>query len=65
MEWISVDDRLPEIGRDYLVTDGIVCMVAAFRTQAGIWDFWTIKWWDTSDVTHWMPLPEPPKEDTP
>ena len=31
MEWIRVKDRLPELGNDYLVTDGFACMVSAFR----------------------------------
>ena len=55
MEWISVKDRLPELGNDYLVTDGFACMVSVFRGNE--WDFWNIKWWSSEQVTHWMPLP--------
>ena len=61
-EWISVKDRLPEIGKDYLVTDGHVCMVAAFRENTEEFDFWNINWWSHNEVTHWMPIPTPPKQ---
>ena len=63
MKWISVKERLPDDGKDYLVTDGAVCMVAAFRCDVNKFDFWTIHWWSNEEVTHWMPLPEPPKQD--
>lgn len=61
MEWISVKDRLPEIGGDYLVTDGNACMVAAFREEYKTFDFWNIGWWNNDHVTHWMNLPNKPK----
>ena len=63
MEWISVKDRLPEDGGDYLVTDGFACMVSAFRSKNNEWDFWNIKWWSSEQVTHWMPLPKPPSNE--
>jgi hypothetical protein len=62
-EWISVKDQLPEIGRWNLVfswmgpiiasyfKDGFYCMQL---NQPGLK-------MAVSDVTHWMPLPEPPK----
>lgn len=60
-KWISVKDRLPEYGR-YLVTvakdDGDVIAHTAAYNDLG--------WWMHSNVgkiTHWMPLPEPPKEE--
>ena len=57
-EWISVDDRLPE--KDEIV---IICTDKNF-IYAGelIGDTWFLdndSWTET--VTHWMPLPEPPK----
>ena len=61
MEWISVKDRLPKTGGDYLVTDGYACIVSAFRGNE--WDFWGIKWWSNKQVTHWMPLPKPPSNE--
>ena len=62
MEWISVEDRLPD-------NDGI-CI--AFPTQTGnsypVRYFRTNEWltlqgntvWNKKP-THWMPLPEPPE----
>ena len=57
-EWISVDDRLPE--KDEIV---IICTDENF-IYAGelIGDTWFLdndSW--TATVTHWMPLPLPPK----
>ena len=57
-EWISVDDRLPE--KDEIV---IICTDENF-IYAGelIGDTWFLdndSWTET--VTHWMPLPLPPK----
>ena len=56
--WISVNESLPDDGKDYLVTDGAACMVAAFRTQIKKWDFFGIYWWKSEDVKYWMPLPK-------
>ena len=58
--WISVKDRLPKIGKDYLVTDGQACMVSAFRVEKQAWDFWSLTFWSSDHVTHWMPLPKRP-----
>ena len=66
-EWISVDDRLPEDSNDgfadaVLVTDGFVQHMAYF--VGGEWRFaesGEIKEPMWYRVTHWMPLPEPPK----
>lgn len=58
--WISVKDRLPKIGKDYLVTDGQACMVSAFRVEKQAWDFWYLTFWSSDHVTHWMPLPKRP-----
>ena len=57
-EWISVDDRLPE--HDEIV---IICTDENF-IYAGelVGDTWFLdndSW--TATVTHWMPLPQPPK----
>ena len=48
-EWISVEDRLPKTGT-VLATDGKVVITAPSSsvTLGGA-------------ITHWMPLPEPPK----
>ena len=66
-EWISVKDRLPEYSNDgfadaVLVTDGFVQHMAYF--VGGEWRFaesGEIKEPMWYRITHWMPLPEPPK----
>ena len=66
-EWISVKDRLPEDSNDgfadaVLVTDGFVQHMAYF--VGGEWRFaesGEIKEPMSYRITHWMPLPEPPK----
>lgn len=64
-KWISVEDRLPE-----KIATG--CLVYADGwTQVADWthDKYGNDWWFYVDgeydpeITHWMPLPEPPKED--
>ena len=66
-EWISVKDRLPEYSNDgfadaVLVTDGFVQHMAYF--VGGEWRFaesGEIKEPIWYRITHWMPLPQPPK----
>ena len=66
-EWISVEDRLPEYSNDgfadaVLVADGFVQHMAYF--VGGEWRFaesGEIKEPMWYRITHWMPLPEPPK----
>ena len=66
-KWISVDDRLPEDSNDgfadaVLVTDGFVQHMAYF--VGGEWRFaesGEIKEPMWYRITHWMPLPQPPK----
>lgn len=66
-EWISVNDRLPEYSNDgfadaVLVTDGFVQHMAYF--VGGEWHFaesGEIKEPMWYRITHWMPLPQPPK----
>lgn len=59
-EWIPVTERLPEKNGSYLV------YVYGDVTEM---EYWHGKWHRLRDdytkaVTHWMPLPEPPKEET-
>ena len=66
-EWISVKDRLPEYSNDgfadaVLVTDGFVQHMAYFVGEE--WRFaesGEIKEPMWYRITHWMPLPQPPK----
>ena len=58
MEWISVEDRLPDDMVEVLViADGN--MAIAFHRK-GTWsseDAWLLY---DHDITHWQPLPPPP-----
>ena len=66
-EWISVKERLPErpkgwprceIRRCYF----LVALKSGCVKSLGF-EFGDMRWHTTgSPVTHWMPLPEPPKE---
>lgn len=57
MEWISVKDRLP---------DGELVLINVHQRDYLIAEYTNGAWWNDSigfvhGVTHWMPLPEPPK----
>jgi len=58
-KWISVKDRLPEKSGDYIAytKDGIVW---PYFFCGDIWE--DALGFSTETVTHWMPLPEPPRE---
>lgn len=60
-EWISVKDRMPEEDNRVLVWLGVklydYTRIDTDRLHNGRW----IRW--GKDVTHWMPLPNPPKEE--
>lgn len=66
-EWISVDDRLPEMRDDgfvdaFLVTNGSLDHIAYFVDGAWIFtDNGQMKEPMFYDVTHWQYLPQPPK----
>lgn len=64
-EWISVKERLPEAyygeSDNVLVVDEIGIRKILYF-DGGCWCYPTGETYDRK-VTHWMPLPEPPKED--
>ena len=58
--WIPVSERLPEIRKVVLITDGVDVGTGWVNQE----------WWNTSfadiqrdAVTHWMPLPQGPEEE--
>ena len=59
--WISVKERLPEENKNYLVY-GVFLPLGVKAMDMNRFD--GTKWLTSADVeiTHWMPLPEPPKE---
>lgn len=78
MEWISVKDRMPENGNENQKAIKVLVAIKSkngitVRTQTRFQDrlyhadgyeiCW--KWrYSAGEVTHWMPIPEPPREDT-
>ena len=66
-KWISVKERLPEEGKLVLTygPDGIIDVLTRYKASKNSWkwgrdgEFITLVF----DITHWMPLPEPPKEE--
>ena len=70
LRWIPVTDRLPEddvVDRIVAYSKRVLVMnkfgfVYTSRMERWI-DYNRVSWGDAQDVTHWMPLPEPPKTD--
>jgi hypothetical protein len=72
-KWISVKDELPEVSDVVLVIASgkpranvelhNAMLIASYWGDEG-WIADGFEGWDKLDVTHWMPLPEPPKEGT-
>ena len=62
-EWISVKDRLPEPWKQVLIYSRYdFCEVALYIGIPGKWRVtWNHDMLDADSVTHWMPLPQPPK----
>ena len=60
MEWIKVKDRLPEFNEEVLAytPDGAIWM-ADYDPEDDGWKT-TDNYQLLEDVTHWMPLPDPP-----
>lgn len=56
-KWIPVTERLPERGQEVIVYSGGVLSPTVFA-----YHFWNECFDSWARITHWMPLPEPPKE---
>lgn len=65
-EWISVDERLPEEREDVAI---LIRLDGCIYYRVGWWRGENVEWMQAGlgliegTVTHWMPLPEPPKEE--
>lgn len=69
MKWISVNDKLPEHQTDNYSYDVIVYDSYSRGVARAFYNFDLSEWKyhynvtdDTFITTHWMPLPEPPKQ---
>ena len=58
-KWIPVTERLPEDDRQVLACTRKGKAFSAHYDYK--WKSWAVS--NTVKITHWMPLPEPPKED--
>ena len=65
-EWISVEDKLPELNKEVLVvwTDGVFGFATRIETKyhEERWNWETAAFSET--ITHWQPLIEPPQDNT-
>lgn len=67
MNWISVKERLPEEGVLVLTINTVFAEYPEYKADYLV-DFgeekvWAHRLWDDHHkVSHWMPLPEPPKD---
>lgn len=77
-KWIPVTERLPEVGEDVLIyavekSDDFPGVIAIsdrmifrlFPSSEGV-ETWRSPWqyfMTDYEITHWMPLPDPPKEE--
>src|SRR4051812_39210431 len=68
-QWISVKDRMPEREQKIIFTDGNIVEYGALdkiyyykkECRFYIAELWNENNYILDNVTHWMPLPEPPK----
>lgn len=72
-EWISVEDRLPnqdckvivcvqKVRGGFVIKERFVTTAVFYMTMTGK-HYFDFAGNNTGIVTHWMPLPEPPKEE--
>ena len=66
-EWIDVKKELPPQGKEVIIVSSLRKVTSGWRRSLGE-DYtgraarWHTGIYPTNDVTHWMPLPAPPKE---
>lgn len=67
MTWIKCTDRLPELNKEVLIyfNGCFISYLRQYDFKGNIRKAWmdcentNFKW---EDITHWMPLPEPPND---
>lgn len=63
MDWIKIEDKLPDETFDFILvfSDGAMSTIA-YTAGNGFYEAYPIKTQiDISLITHWMPLPDSPK----
>ena len=60
-EWVSVDDRLPKNGKEGVLIALRWGEVDIGWREDGRWSSEFVNEYEDGEVTHWMPLPQPPK----
>ncbi|MDE6903190.1 MAG: DUF551 domain-containing protein [Lachnospiraceae bacterium] len=61
MEWISVKDRLPEHDGWYLVVHNFSFPSRKYVELRCFYKHFLEDFLLNGDITHWMPLPDPPQ----
>ena len=65
-KWIDVNERLPKKDGRYIVhiknLTGYMPLEQRVFVAEFIFNDFVFKGWEDNEVTHWMPLPEPPEE---
>ena len=56
--WIPIAERSPELGVDVMVIDRGELKIAWRHIKDGEWSSFSA----LNKISHWMPLPQPPKE---
>ena len=57
-KWIPVTERLPERGQEVIVFSG-----GYLKPNVFAYHFWSSEFNSWQGITHWMPMPEMPRED--
>ena len=60
-EWIPVKDRLPESGKEGVLIALRWGEVDIGWCEDGQWGSEFVNEYEDGEVTHWMPIPQPPK----
>ena len=70
MQWINVKERRPKLDEPVIVSTKCGNVFEAIRIRRNKLTYWTNAVWQylpmqehTGAVTHWMPMPKPPKEE--
>jgi len=58
-KWISIDEEFPKEGNQYLFYSGGLTIIL-FHQERGLFFYGENRW--CSPITHWLPLPNPPKQ---